>query len=700
MSGPDASSTALAVVKNGVGTVANVGGSALWAAGSYLAKVATSSPQVPSGSGDAITDASPDPSASTLGGLNSVEALRIANTLEGLFGNAQLQGSSLRCTPEVPRLVVVGTQSSGKSSLLNGIMGADLLPQAEHMCTRAPLNLQLIRHLPEGEMHAEFGVTTNGTWQVQQSVPLTCPDPSAAELAQIRDAIEAQTAARAGHQKGVSHEPIFMRIYSPHVPNLSLVDLPGLTMTALTDQGQPRDIKMQVRQMITKYIEQERTIILMVCPARMDLEADPALELVKEFDPTGSRTIGVLTKVDLMNDGTDVRKYLLGEVPADLQLQLGYFAIRNRTPAETGKHGGTAISVREGFATEDAYFSKHPVYGAQRALLQERLTTPTLTRFLSKVLLEHLKRHMPSIVSEVAQLLEATERRLGSMGQAVPSDEGSRVGMVQALVAGFCRDYVGSLTEKRADVKTGRRIKDAFSKLQLQLRELTPFDAETFPDAEILEAVRDCEGNHLSFPVPPIELIEQMMQHPEKRPLQTLLPPCLNCLATVRDELQLLTSHLLQQPALTRFPRLRTRVREEVDALLSRAHADAQNKLLEMVAMEEAYIYTNDDAFLSELASAVKKLLSHLNASLLRQILVSYFSTVQRAISHNAPKAVMLFMVKASQQAVYAHLFDAIGSQSTEGLLDEPPEVEAKRRSDAEALARLRAAKLALQSLA
>ena len=93
-------------------------------------------------------------------------------------------------------------------------------------------------------------------------------DPTASQLGQIRAAIETQTEKRAGSQKGVSAEPIFLRLHSPHVPNLSMVDLPGLTMTALTAQGQPKDIKEQIRRMVSAYIQPARTIILMVCPAR------------------------------------------------------------------------------------------------------------------------------------------------------------------------------------------------------------------------------------------------------------------------------------------------------------------------------------------------------------------------------------------------------------------------------------------------
>ena len=299
-------------------------------------------------------------------------------------------------------------------------------------------------------------------------------------------------------------------------------------MTALTAQGQPKDIKEQIRAMVGAYISQSRTIILLICPARADLEADPAVELAREHDPRGERTVGVLTKVDLMNQGTDVTKYLSNTVPADLQLALGYFACKMRGPAEAG------LSVREGFGAEEQFFSAHPSYGRAHAPFADRLGVPPLTRFLSRVLLQHLRQHMPSILNEVMTLYQATERNLSDLGPAVPPDEASRSGLVQNVVASFAREFVGALVEKRADVKTGRRIKDAFTTLHTQLQHVNPFDVDTYTDEYLLEAVRDCEGNHLSFPIPPIELLEHLINHPTAKPIAQLLPPCVKCLAQAR----------------------------------------------------------------------------------------------------------------------------------------------------------------------
>ena len=112
------------------------------------------------------------------------------------------------------------------------------------------------------------------------------------------------------------------------------------------------------------------------------------------------------------------------------------------------------------------------------------------------------------------------------------------------------------------------------------------------------------------------------------------------------------------------------------------------------------YVYTDDPAFLAELSNAVKKLVNRVDAQLLRSILVSYFATTSRSITNSAPKAIMLHMVRQTQGAVYTALFETLGRAPSEGLLDEPMEVDVKRRADVELLAKLRGAKRALESLA
>lgn len=117
---------------------------------------------------------------------------------------------------------------------------------------------------------------------------------------------------------GISPQPINLRIFSPNVLTLTLVDLPGLTKVPVGDQ--PKNIETQIREMLLKYINKPNSIILAVTAANTDLANSDGLKMAREVDPEGSRTIGVLTKIDLMDQGTDVVDILAGRI---IPLRLG-----------------------------------------------------------------------------------------------------------------------------------------------------------------------------------------------------------------------------------------------------------------------------------------------------------------------------------------------------------------------------------------
>ncbi len=137
---------------------------------------------------------------------------------------------------------------------------------------------------------------------------------------EIRLEIERETEKITGKNLGVSSNPIHLRIYSPNVLTLTLVDLPGLTKVPVGDQ--PKNIESLIRDMILKFIMKPNAIILAVTGANTDLANSDGLKLAREVDPEGVRTIGVLTKIDLMDQGTDVVDILAGRV---IPLRLGDF---------------------------------------------------------------------------------------------------------------------------------------------------------------------------------------------------------------------------------------------------------------------------------------------------------------------------------------------------------------------------------------
>ena len=137
-----------------------------------------------------------------------------------------------------------------------------------------------------------------------------------------------QTDQIAGTNKGIVDKPIILTIYSPVTPDLTLVDLPGITRIAMHNSDQKEDIEQITLNMARRYIIDERSIILCVIPANADISTSDGLKLARDIDPMGNRTLGVITKIDIMDRGTDARSVLLNK---QIPLKLGYIAVKNRS---------------------------------------------------------------------------------------------------------------------------------------------------------------------------------------------------------------------------------------------------------------------------------------------------------------------------------------------------------------------------------
>lgn len=154
---------------------------------------------------------------------------------------------------------------------------------------------------------------------------LHCKGKKFIDFDEVRQEIEAETDRVTGANKGISPVPINLRVYSPHVLNLTLVDLPGMTKVPVGDQ--PADIEHQIRDMLMQFVTKDNCLLLAVSPANADLANSDALKIAKEVDPQGQRTIGVITKLDLMDEGTDAREILENKL---LPLRRGEY-VRSRS---------------------------------------------------------------------------------------------------------------------------------------------------------------------------------------------------------------------------------------------------------------------------------------------------------------------------------------------------------------------------------
>lgn len=241
--------------------------------------------------------------------------------------------------------------------------------------TRRPLVLQLInrpanKRQSNGDLQLE---TTDSEANLDEYGEfLHIPGQKFYDFNKIRDEIVRETEAKVGRNAGISPAPINLRIYSPNVLTLTLVDLPGLTKVPVGDQ--PKDIERQIRDMVLKQISKPNAIILAVTAANQDLANSDGLKLAREVDPEGQRTIGVLTKVDLMDEGTDVVDILAGRI---IPLRLGYVPVVNRGQRDIENKRPISYALEH----EKNFFESHKAYRNKASYCG----TPYLARKLNLV---------------------------------------------------------------------------------------------------------------------------------------------------------------------------------------------------------------------------------------------------------------------------------------------------------------------------
>jgi replication fork clamp-binding protein CrfC len=499
------------------------------------------------------------------------QLIPVINKLQDVFNT--IGADSL----DLPQIVVVGSQSSGKSSVLENIVGRDFLPRGSGIVTRRPLILQLI-YLPwNDDTHNEEPSATQEWGEF-----LHKPNEMFYDFNEIREEIIRETDRLTGKNKGISAQPINLKIYSPHVVNLTLVDLPGITKVPVGDQ--PSDIETQIRRMIMTYIKKPTCIILAVTPANTDLANSDALQLAREVDPEGVRTIGVITKIDLMDKGTDAMDVLTGKV---IPLNLGFIGVINRSQEDIL----SKKPIREALKAEQVFFKNHALYKT----VANKCGTPYLAKTLNKILMHHIRDCLPELKNRVNKLLAEAQLELMSYGDPLYDTKNSQGALLLQIITKFSSDYRDAIDGKLTDLSVhelygGARINYIFNEIFAQcLNNLDPIDGLTMND--IRTTIRNATGPRAALFIPEVSF-ELLV----KRQISRLEEPSLQCVEYVYDELQRIVSQL-DSKELMRFANLRDRVVEVVHHMLQKDRVPTRTMIENLIKVELAFINTNHPDF-------------------------------------------------------------------------------------------------------
>lgn len=506
--------------------------------------------------------------ATQAGNPNMELLIPMINQLQHIFTTV-----NARLTLTLPQIAVVGAQSAGKSSVLENIVGRDFLPRGGNMVTKRPLVLQLITS--QGQEYAVFGHK---------------PQQRFINYADVRAEIENDTKAIVRDDMGVSNIPINLTIFSPHVVNLTLVDLPG--MVKVPSQGQPHDIVRKIDDIILEYISNENCLILAVTPANIDLVTSDALVMARSRDPMGKRTIGVLTKLDMMGKGQNAREVLLNKV---VVLERGFIGVvlRGQRLDEYGR-ASKELDIPGALEHERQFFMTEPAYRD----IADRMGVPYLQRTLSVQLTEHILKCLPDLKRE----LQARHRDLGKevaeyratdfLGGSTSSDTRALVGLTHEL----CEDFDTALQGtnlKESDLKTltgGARIANVFRErfpFELVKIELQDKDMRN----QTVVAIKNIYGTRpgLFTPDKAFEYIVQMQ-------IAKFEGPILKCVDMVVSELITIIQETTNK--MKRYPYLKQATEELLVQYLREREVSTKQACTAYVQTQLSYINTNNEDFI------------------------------------------------------------------------------------------------------
>ncbi|XP_043083972.1 dynamin-1-like protein isoform X3 [Puntigrus tetrazona] len=489
---------------------------------------------------------------------------------------------------QLPQIAVVGTQSSGKSSVLESLVGKDLLPRGTGIVTRRPLILQLVHIDPEdrrktGEEN-DPNVWKNG--RLYKGVDgeewgkfLHTKNKIYTDFDEIRQEIESETERVSGNNKGISDEPIHLKIFSPHVVNLTLVDLPGITKVPVGDQ--PKDIELQIRELILKYISNPNCIILAVTAANTDMATSEALKVAREVDPDGRRTLAVVTKLDLMDAGTDAMDVLMGRV---IPVKLGLIGVVNRSQLDINNKKSVADSIRD----EHAFLQK------KYPSLANRNGTKYLARTLNRLLMHHIRDCLPELKTRINVLAAQYQSLLSSYGEPVEDMSATLLQLITKFATEYCNTIEGTAKYiETAELCGGARICYIFHEtFGRTLESVDPLGGLTTID--VLTAIRNATG-----PRPALFVPEVSFELLVKRQVKRLEEPSLRCVELVHEEMQRIIQHCSNYSTqeLLRFPKLHDAIVEVVTSLLRKRLPVTNEMVHNLVAIELAYINTKHPDF-------------------------------------------------------------------------------------------------------
>nr|AFU81316.1 myxovirus (influenza virus) resistance 1 [Pongo pygmaeus] len=581
----------------------------------------------------------------------------------------------------LPAIAVIGDQSSGKSSVLEALSGV-ALPRGSGIVTRCPLVLKLKKLVNEDKWRGKVSY---------QDYEIEISDASEVE----KEINKAQNTI-AGEGMGISHELITLEISSRDVPDLTLIDLPGITRVAVGNQ--PADIGYKIKTLIKKYIQRQETISLVVVPSNVDIATTEALSMAQEVDPEGDRTIGILTKPDLVDKGTEDK---VVDVVRNLvfHLKKGYMIVKCRGQQEIQDQ----LSLSEALQREKIFFEDHPYF---RDLLEEgKATVPCLAEKLTSELITHICKSLPLLENQIKESHQRITEELQKYGVNVPEDENEKMFFLIDKINAFNQDITaliqGEETVGEEDIRLFTRLRHEFHKWSIII-ENNFQEGHKILSRKIQKFENQYRGREL-----PGFVNYRTFETIVKQQIKALEEPAVDMLHTVTDMVRLAFTDVSIKN-FEEFFNLHRTAKSKIEDIRAEQEREGE-KLIRLHFQMEQIVYCQDQVYRGALQKVREKELeeekkkkswdfgafqsSSATDSSMEEIfqhLMAYHQEASKRISSHIPLIIQFFMLQTYGQQLQKAMLQLLQDKDTYSwLLKERSDTSDKRKFLKERLARL-----------
>ncbi|SBT76199.1 dynamin-like protein, putative [Plasmodium ovale] len=483
-------------------------------------------------------------------------------------------------TLSLPHIAVVGAQSVGKTSLLESLVGLSFMPKGEDIVTRTPIIIQLTNSKSE-ECYCTLTYCDFENNRVEKHID---------DFSILNDILIDVTEEITGGNKCIKETPIIIEIHKNDVLDLTLIDLPGLTKVPVGNQ--PHNVEEQIVNLVNKYIKNPNCIILAVSCANIDLANSDSLKMARSVDPKHERTIGVITKCDMVEKPEIWKKMISGSL---YPLKKGFVAVVCRSQKDVEDD----MTIDDSLKKEEEYFNQCIDFSNQMECIME-CGIKNLAKKLNNILIEHIKNTVPFLKPKIDALKSIEEEKLLELGE--PMDNMNRSEYLAVLVnyiTKFSQQYQDIIDGKvfykdRVDeLKGGARIHYIFNDWYIKsLNDFSPLEMLT--DEEIRIAIRNSSGPRGALFVP-----ESAFETLIKKLINCLKEPSLRCADQVYEELIKIVDNC-KIADMERFTNLKSAINEQVKILLKDCLQPTKEMIKNLMLIELSYINTSHPDFLNE----------------------------------------------------------------------------------------------------